>query len=143
MQWAQAGTSPWNRSFPALGGVLPHNGKALLFAQHHLEEIARRLDFPPLEDVLQQRPDRGGGIPHSSRESQPTPTNLAAEEWFDAGRRAAERAAADRIAEPIRRSGMGQIERVRADLAAMEAILENGRSGRRAVSHCDGSAGFE
>ena len=36
--------------------MLPHNGKALLFAQHHLEEITRQLELPALKSFFSSDP---------------------------------------------------------------------------------------
>ena len=47
------------RELPGVGGVLPHNGKALLFAQHHLEEITRQRELPALKSFFSSDP---GGI---------------------------------------------------------------------------------
>jgi hypothetical protein len=109
------------RAVPRVDGALPHNGKALLFAQHHLEEIARRLALPPLKEFFSSDPVavtdylQEQGIAADAED-------LAAEEWYDA---------ADAL--PVLRQlleslsdppvGLGQIDRVRADLAAMQAIL--------------------
>ncbi len=106
---------------PGVGGVLPHNGKALLFAQHHLEEIARRLELPPLKAFFSSDPTavaaylREQGIEADADE-------LAAEEWYDAADALPTvRQLLAALAEPP--VGLGQVERVRADLAAMEAVL--------------------
>ena len=36
--------------------ALPHGGRALLFAQYHLEEFARELQIPPLKDYFSGDP---------------------------------------------------------------------------------------
>ena len=106
---------------PGVGGVLPHNGKALLFAQHHLEEIARRLGLPPLKAFFSSDPAAVAaylmeqGIAADAEE-------LAAEEWYDPGDAlpTVRQLIASLVEPPV---GLGQVERVRADLAAMEAVL--------------------
>jgi hypothetical protein len=106
---------------PNVGGVLPHAGKALLFAQHHLEEIARRRGLTPLKAFFSSDPTavaaylQDQGIAAAADE-------LAAEEWFEANDALPTvRALLAAIADPP--VGLGQIERVRADLAAMETVL--------------------
>jgi hypothetical protein len=109
------------RDLPGVSGVLPHNGKALLFAQHHLEEIARRLGLTPLKSFFSSDPKAvvayllDQGIAADADE-------LAAEEWHDAtDALPTVRALLDGLANPP--VGLGQVDRVRADLAAMEAVL--------------------
>src|SRR5438067_619342 len=109
------------REVPGVGGVLPHNGKALLFAQHHLEEIARRTGLPPLKRYFSSDPAavtaylQDQGIAADADE-------LAAEEWYDpADALPTVRQLLESLAAPP--VGLGQVERVRADLAAMEGVL--------------------
>jgi hypothetical protein len=109
------------REVPGVGGVLPNNGKALLFAQHHLEEIAHRLGLPPLKRFFSADPSRVAaylqeqGIATDADE-------LAAEEWYDPAEALPTiRRLLEALADPP--VGLGQIERVRADLAAMEVAL--------------------
>ena|SRR5438876_2383508 len=109
------------REVVGVGGVLPHTGKALLFAQHHLEEIARELDLPPLKAFFSSDPIaltaylREQGI-------EANPEELSAEEWFDpADALPTVRALLERLHEPP--VGLGQVEKVRADLTAMAEIL--------------------
>lgn len=106
---------------PNLGGLLPHNGRALLFAQHQLEEIARRLDLPPLKAFFSSDP---AAVVNYLNEQGITadPDELAAEEWFaPAAALPSVRQLLRSLAEPP--PGMAQVERVCADLAAMETIL--------------------
>jgi hypothetical protein len=109
------------REVPGVGGVLPHKGKALLFAQHHLEEITRRLGLTPLKAFFSSDPSavaaylQDQGIVADADE-------LDAEEWYDpADALPTVRALLEAIADPP--VGLGQVERVRADLSAMEAVL--------------------
>ena len=109
------------REVIGVGGVLPHNGKALLFAQHHLEEIARELDLPPLKAFFSSDPAaladylRDQGIAADADE-------MAAEEWFDpADALPTVRALLERLHDPP--VGLGQEEKVRTDLAAMADVL--------------------
>jgi hypothetical protein len=109
------------RELPGVGGVLPHNGKALLFAQHHLEEISRRLSLPPLKAFFSSDPV---AVAAYLREQGVVadPDGLADEEWYDPGDALPTvRQLLETLMEPP--PGLGQIERVRADLMAMEAIL--------------------
>jgi hypothetical protein len=109
------------REIPGVGGILPHNGKALLFAQHHLEEIARRLSLPPLKAFFSSDPTavaaylKEQGIETDSE-------NLATEEWFDAADALPTvRRLLESLTDPP--VGLGQVEKVRTDLAAMESVL--------------------
>jgi hypothetical protein len=110
-----------DRDFPGVSGRLPHNGKALLFAQHHLEEMTRAAGLPPLKAYFSSDPaaladylvDQGLAANEE---------DLAAEEWFDpADALPTLRHLIDGLSDAP--AGLGQIERVRADLGAMEAIL--------------------
>jgi hypothetical protein len=109
------------REVPGVGGVLPHNGKALLFAQHHLEAIARHAGLPPLKAFFSSDPAavaaylREQGIAADADE-------LREEEWYDAADAlpTVRRLLGGLANPPV---GLGQVERVRADLAAMEAVL--------------------
>jgi hypothetical protein len=106
---------------PGVSGALPHSGKALLFAQHHLEEIARRLGLTPLKAYFSSDPSSVAaylmdqGIVADADE-------LAAEEWHEPGDALPTVRALLKALEnpPV---GLGQVERVRADLSAMEAVL--------------------
>ncbi len=109
------------RDITGVSGELPHRGKALLFAQHHLEAIARELDLPPLKAFFSSDPAAvadyllGQGIAAD-------PDELAAEEWYDpADALPTVRQLLDRLGEPP--VGMGQVERVRADLTALAGVL--------------------
>jgi len=111
------------REVAGVSGVLPHGGRALLFAQHHLEEIARELGLPLLKEFFSSDPAAvadyllGQGIAAD-------PDELAAEEWYDpADALPTVRQLLDRLRDPP--VGLGQVERVRADLAAVEAVLED------------------
>jgi hypothetical protein len=102
-------------------GRLPHHGKALLFAQHHLEEMARAADLPPLKSFFSSNPAAVAaylldqGIAAAEDE-------LAAEEWFDpADALPTIRLLIDGLNDPP--VGLGQVERVRGDLSAMAGIL--------------------
>jgi hypothetical protein len=114
------------QEIPGVGGVLPHNGKALLFAQHHLEDFARRAGFPPLKAFFSSDP---AAVATYLREQgiESDPDELAAEEWYDAvDALPSVRRLIESLSDPP--VGMGQVERVRADLTAMEAILERAES---------------
>src|SRR3954462_11896342 len=84
---AQAMGAGWyvalEQEVPGVGGVLPHNGKALLFAQHHLEVITRQREVPPLKAFFSSDPNavvaylREQGVSSEMDE-------LADEEWYDA-----------------------------------------------------------
>jgi hypothetical protein len=109
------------RDVAGIAGALPHNGKALLFAQHHLEEMARTLELPPLKDFFSSDPTavaaylRGQGVEADEEE-------LAPEEWFDpADALPTVRALLGCLHDPP--AGLGQVEKVRADLQAMANVL--------------------
>jgi hypothetical protein len=109
------------REIPGVGGVLPHSGKALLFAQHHLEEIARKLELAPLKAFFSSDPT---AVASYLAESGITadPDELAAEEWYEpADALPTVRRLLESLADPP--VGMAQVERVQADLAAMESML--------------------
>jgi hypothetical protein len=109
------------REVVGVGGVLPHNGKALLFAQHHLEEIARELDLPPLKAFFSSDP---AALADYLREQgiAADPDEMAEEEWFDAADALPTvRALLEGLRDPP--VGLGQVEKVRADLTAMADIL--------------------
>jgi hypothetical protein len=109
------------REVPEMSGALPHTGKALLFAQHHLEEMARAAGLPPLKAFFSSDPMAVAaylleqGIAADADE-------LAAEEWFDpADALPTVRQLIEDLNNPP--VGLGQVERVRADLIAMTGIL--------------------
>lgn len=109
------------REIPGVGGVLPNNGRALLFAQHHLEEIARECGLPALKNFFSSDPDalaaylREQGVESDSEE-------FAAEQWYDAADVLPTLVAAfERLHDPP--AGLGQIDKVRQDLAAMADIV--------------------
>ena len=109
------------RDLAGVGGALPHAGKALLFAQHHLEEMARSRELPPLKEFFSSDPTavaaylRAQGVEADEEE-------LAAEEWFDAAAALPTvRALLEGLHDPP--AGLGQVEKVRADLHAMANIL--------------------
>jgi hypothetical protein len=109
------------REIPGTSGVLPHAGKALTFAQHHLDEIARELGVPLLKEFFSSDP---ASIAAYLREHGVTkdPDELADEEWFDPAEiLPTVRAVLDRLRDPP--VGMGQVEKARADLSAMADIL--------------------
>jgi hypothetical protein len=110
------------REIPGMSGVLPNSGRALTFAQHHFDEIARSLGMPLLKEYFSSDPAtvaaylREHGVERDSEE-------LAAEEWFDPTEIVPTvRAILDRLRDPP--IGIGQIEKVRADLTAMIGILD-------------------
>lgn len=109
------------REIPGVPGVLPHAGRALTFGQHHFDEIARQVGVTPLSHFFSSDPSavaaylREHGVQRDSED-------LAAEEWFDAADILPTiRAVREKLHDPP--VGLGQIEKVRADLAAMEQIL--------------------
>jgi hypothetical protein len=106
---------------PGVSGTLPHTGKALLFAQHHLEEIARRFGLPPLKAFFSSDPIALAAYLHEQGiESEPD--ELADEDWFDPAEALPTiRRLLESLADPP--IGLGQVERVRADLGAMEEVL--------------------
>src|SRR5881409_1761795 len=71
----------FERETADIRGALPHNGKALLFAQHHLEEIARELNLPPLKAFFSSNPVAVTAYLHEQG-IEANPEELAAEEWF-------------------------------------------------------------
>ena len=109
------------REIPGTSGALPHGGRALTFAQHHFDEIARSLGLPLLKDFFSSDPSavaaylREHGVDRD-------PAELAEEEWFDPESiLPTVRAILEQLEIPP--LGLGQIEKVRADLAAMRDIL--------------------
>lgn len=109
------------REIPGVGGVLPNNGRALLFAQHHMEEIARACGLPPLKEFFSSDPDalaaylREQGVEAQSDQ-------FADEQWFGADDILPTLVAVnDRLHDPP--VGIGQLEKVREDLAAMIEIV--------------------
>jgi hypothetical protein len=109
------------REIPGTSGVLPHGGRALTFAQHHFDEIARSLDLPLLKDFFSSDP---GAVAAYLREHGVTKdaAELADEEWFDPDLiLPTVRAILEQLDNPP--VGLGQIEKVRADLAAIRDIL--------------------
>ena len=109
------------RDMPGHGGVLPHNGKALLFSQHHLEEITRRLGLMPLKAFFSSDPKAiSDYLKEQGIESDPD--ELSEEAWFDPDDALPTvRQLLESLADPP--IGLGHVERVRADLAAMEVVL--------------------
>jgi hypothetical protein len=110
-----------DREIPGVGGVLPHNGRALLFAQHHLEEIARRLELPPLKAYFSSNP--AAVAAYLAEQGISTDADeLAAENWLEPAEALPTiRQLLESLTDPP--AGLSQIEKVRADLAAMEVIL--------------------
>src|SRR5688500_15230741 len=70
------------REIPGVGGTLPHVGRALLFAQHHLEEFARDAGLPPLKEFFSSDP---AAVAAYLREQgiDADPDELTDEAWFD------------------------------------------------------------
>ncbi len=115
------------REIPGVGGVLPNNGRALLFAQHHLEEIARECGTPAIKDFFSSDPEalaaylREQGI-------EAAPDQFAAEQWFEADDLLPTlTVAVERMRDPP--AGVGQVEKVREDLAAMVEIVRRAAAG--------------
>ena len=109
------------RGITGVSGTLPHHGKALLFAQHHLEAITRELELPALKEFFSSDPAAVAAYLHEQG-IEPDPEGLAAEEWFDpADALPTVRALLDRLHDPP--VGLGQVERVRADLTALAGVL--------------------
>ncbi len=109
---------------------LPHKGKAVLFAQFHLEEIARSLKVPLLKEFFSTNP---AAMMHYLQEQgiEPDPDNLPDEMWFEpADAKPTLEALIQRLDDD---PGMVQsIEKVRADLrAVLEAINQAAASGER------------
>lgn len=109
------------REIPGQSGVLPHGGRALTFAQHHFDEIARNLDLPLLKEFFSSDPSavaaylQENGVAANADE-------LASEEWYDPAEiLPTVQAILERLREPP--VGLGQVEKVREDLTAMSGIL--------------------
>src|SRR5262249_36286484 len=100
------------RGITGVSGTLPHHGKALLFAQHHLEEITREREVPALKEFFSSDPAAVAEY-LLSQGIAADPHELAAEEWYDpADALPTVRQLLDRLREPP--VGLGQVERVRA-----------------------------
>lgn len=109
------------REMPGTPGVLPNAGRALTFAQHHFDEIARSLGLPLLKDFFSADPAAVVAYLREHGVSK-DPDELAVEEWFDpADILPTVCAIQERLRDPP--IGLGQVEKVREDLAAMAAIL--------------------
>jgi hypothetical protein len=109
------------RDTAGITGALPHHGKALLFAQHHLEEFARELNLPPLKAFFSSDPVAVTAYLHEQG-IEANPEELAAEEWFaPADALPTVQALLEQLHDPP--VGLGQIDKVRADLTAMADIL--------------------
>src|SRR4029077_21203156 len=103
------------------GGALPHNGRALLFAQHHLEEFARAASVPPLKVFFSSDPTAVAAYLHEQGIATDA-DEMSEESWFEAADALPTvRLCRERLADPP--AGLGQVERVRDDLAAIETIL--------------------
>src|SRR5438105_3539486 len=70
------------REVPDTGGTLPHNGRALLFAQHHLEEFARAAGLPPLKDFFSSDPMVVAAYLHDQGIAA-NADEMTEEAWFD------------------------------------------------------------
>src|SRR5437870_2533976 len=97
------------RDIPGTDGALPHNGRALLFAQHHLEEFARDAGLPPLKAFFSSDPAAVAvylleqGIVADAAE-------MAEEAWYDAADALPTvRLCRERLNDPP--PGLGQVER--------------------------------
>jgi hypothetical protein len=109
------------QEIPSTSGVLPNGGRALTFAQHHFDEIARSLGLPLLKEFFSSDP---GAVAAYLREHgvNKDAAELAEEEWFDPESiLPTVQAILDRLEIPP--VGLSQIEKVRADLAAMRDLL--------------------
>lgn len=111
------------REIPGTSGVLPNAGKALTFAQHHLDEIARELGVPLLKEFFSSDPAavaaylREHGVERDA-------DDLAEEDWYEAADiLPTARAVLERLHDPP--VGMGQVDKARTDLAALIEILES------------------
>ncbi|MFL5327941.1 MAG: hypothetical protein ACJ8C4_03430 [Gemmataceae bacterium] len=62
--------------------ALPHGGRALLFAQYHLEEFAYELGLSPLKDFFSSNPEAIAEY-FRSQGLNPDQFSLPDEEWFD------------------------------------------------------------
>ena len=100
---------------------LPHKGKALLFAQYHLEVFARELELPPLKKFFSSDPTALAGY-FRDQGLDPEQYELPDEEWFNpAEALPTVRALVDRLDEdpgPVQ-----SLEKVRADLAMILNVL--------------------
>lgn len=109
------------REIPDTSGMLPHNGRALLFAQHHLEEFARAAGMPALKEFFSSDPTIVAAYLHEQG-IEADAAEMTEEAWFEAAEALPTvRLCRERLADPP--PGLGQVERVRDDLAAMEKIL--------------------
>ena len=101
--------------------ALPHRGKALLFAQFQLEEIADELGLPALKAFFSSDP--AAMADYFRRQGlEPDPDALPDEEWFDAtDALPTVRALLARLQGDPRAVPQG--EKVTADLRAMERAL--------------------
>ena len=71
-----------DREIPGVGGLLPNNGRALLFAQHYLEAIAREIDFPPLKTFFSSDP--AAVAAYLAEQGIATDADeLSAEDWYE------------------------------------------------------------
>jgi hypothetical protein len=109
------------REILGTSGVLPHGGRALTFAQHHFDEIARSLGLPLLKDFFSSDPVAVAAYLHEHGVNK-NAAELADEEWFDPSLvLPTVQAILQQLESPT--VGLGQIEKVRADLLAMRDIL--------------------
>jgi hypothetical protein len=109
------------REIPGTSGALPHNGRALLFAQHHLEEFARAAGLPALKEFFSSDPKAVAAYLHEQG-IEADADEMSEEAWFDATEALPTiRLCREQLADPP--PGLGQVERVGEDLAAMEATL--------------------
>lgn len=109
------------REIPGVGGILPNNGRALLFAQLHLEEMARAAELPPLKAFFSSDPSAISSYLHEQG-IEADSDNLPDEEWFDAAEALPTvRCLLDALHNPPR--GLMQIEKVLQDLQTIESVL--------------------
>lgn len=109
---------------------LPHKGKALLFAQYHLEEFARDMEMSPLKEFLSCN---RASLESYLREQgiDPSQYDLPDEEWFDPGEALPTiRALSERLDDnpgPVQ-----SIEKVREDLQMiLQIVTEADAAGER------------
>lgn len=100
---------------------LPHKGKALLFAQYHLEQFAREMELPALKSFFSNDPAQVAAY-FRDQGLDPEQYDLPDEAWFEpSDALPTVRALANWLVDdpgPVQ-----SLEKVRADLEAMLAVL--------------------